>query len=398
MNTSQLNAVGRSIRYDYMDNLRALALITGVFFHAAMAYSPLAADFWPSADPNKSMTMSALALFPHMFRMPLFFLIAGFFSCLLLDKRGVAGFIKHRSIRILAPFIVFLPLVGIGIYFGLVWAMSHVDNAPPFFDTIAVILNNKETPEAKDFIFRTGHLWFLYNLFMFCCVAALFWNSRSALFTWLQNRLSARLLVFLLPLLLIPSLSTVISPYPAPERFYPELWSFGFFGIFYVLGFLVYRRIDVIDQLFKFVPLMAIISVIAYSYFFTKIYDTRLSNEMVLAYKFSWALLYLAVIESFVAVYMTLTCLVLAKLFLNRRNKWLSMFAHSSYWVYIVHLPVLLMIQYALIDLDLGPWTKFSISSSLTLLVGYMSYLAFVRNTPIGCLLNGSLKGKAESN
>ena len=37
-------------RFHYMDNLRALAMLTGVVFHGALAYSVLAHPFWPTAD------------------------------------------------------------------------------------------------------------------------------------------------------------------------------------------------------------------------------------------------------------------------------------------------------------------------------------------------------------
>ena len=36
----------------------------------------------------------------HMFRMQLFFLLAGFFACLLVRKRGVGSFLRNRFFRI----------------------------------------------------------------------------------------------------------------------------------------------------------------------------------------------------------------------------------------------------------------------------------------------------------
>jgi len=37
-----------------MDNLQALALLLSIFFHAAMAYSPMAENLWPAANQEKS--------------------------------------------------------------------------------------------------------------------------------------------------------------------------------------------------------------------------------------------------------------------------------------------------------------------------------------------------------
>ena len=66
-------------RLYYFDNLRALAMIAGVFFHAALAYSPMSHNIWLSADIEQSIIVDWISWFTHLFRMPLFFVIAGFF-------------------------------------------------------------------------------------------------------------------------------------------------------------------------------------------------------------------------------------------------------------------------------------------------------------------------------
>ena len=67
-------------RFHYMDNLRAWAMILGVVFHAALAYSATVHHIWPTADTSTSRLIDALVWFSHTFRMPLFFLIAVFFA------------------------------------------------------------------------------------------------------------------------------------------------------------------------------------------------------------------------------------------------------------------------------------------------------------------------------
>ena len=76
----------------YMDHLRALAMLAGVLFHAALAYSPFdeAASSRPADAGRLGRSVDALAWFVHMFRMPLFFVIAGYL-------RGAAGAqARHR--------------------------------------------------------------------------------------------------------------------------------------------------------------------------------------------------------------------------------------------------------------------------------------------------------------
>src|SRR3546814_6330862 len=67
-------------RLHYMDHLRALAMLAGVFFHAALAYSPVMNGFFPTADRQTSVWVDAVVWGLHLVRMPLFFLVAGFFA------------------------------------------------------------------------------------------------------------------------------------------------------------------------------------------------------------------------------------------------------------------------------------------------------------------------------
>ena len=48
-------------RLHWADHLRALAMLAGVAFHAALAYSPLMAGFFPTADRQNSAVVDALA-------------------------------------------------------------------------------------------------------------------------------------------------------------------------------------------------------------------------------------------------------------------------------------------------------------------------------------------------
>ena len=64
--------------------------------------------------------------------------------------------------------------------------------------------------------------------------------------------------------------------------------------------------------------------------------------------------------------------------------RWL---ADASYWVYLVHLPLLFAIQYRLLDVQMHWGAKFAIATLSTL--AFASYQVLVRYTPIGRLLNG---------
>ena len=64
--------------------------------------------------------------------------------------------------------------------------------------------------------------------------------------------------------------------------------------------------------------------------------------------------------------------------------------ADSSYWVYLVHFPIVGLIQANLFGLPISSALKFAIALGLTLALGLSSYQVMVRHTVIGRWLHGS--------
>nr|ACY24823.1 Acyl transferase superfamily protein [uncultured organism] len=237
-----------------MDNLRALAMLAGVFFHGALAYSPMLHGLWPAADAQQSPIVDYIVWFTHLFRMPLFFLIAGFFVAYLVQKRGMGGMLKNRALRILLPLIIFLPLCMWAVIASLLSAVASVQAKSPVMEMIVTAMANPGTPPPPTAL----HLWFLYNLVFFCVLT---WVFQYVNWQWLRayfNRITPVLFLAIFPLLLVPALLSVAAPLPAPDSFLPQLWSFGFFGLFFALGYWVFSTENFID-LFKSYAFMLLI-------------------------------------------------------------------------------------------------------------------------------------------
>jgi peptidoglycan/LPS O-acetylase OafA/YrhL len=63
--------------------------------------------------------------------------------------------------------------------------------------------------------------------------------------------------------------------------------------------------------------------------------------------------------------------------------------ADSSYWIYLIHLPLVMVLQAAVSRLD-WPWeAKFAIVLGVGFPVMFASYQLLVRRTVIGAILNG---------
>ncbi len=364
-------------RVHYMDNLRALAMLAGVVFHAALAYSPLAHDVWPTADAGGSAWVDAIAWFVHLFRMPLFFVIAGFFAALLVRKRGVAGMLRNRLARVLLPFLVFLPLA----YCALTWltteAASSVRDLSPVLAWIKqTMLEKGSLPFAP----TVAHLWFLlYLMYFFVLVWVVSAFEFKRLPSWLASP-RPRMLAGVAPLLLVPALASVGAPWPAPEFLLPQLWALVFFGFYFALGFVLFQRESLLEQLRPLTPFLLVAGLAAHGVFLEFI-DTRQPGLPLRLLQ--------AALEAYAGLWLTLCCLQAGKQWLNGCSRVMRYLADASYWIYLVHLPLLFAIQYRLLDVA-GPWQiKFAVSALATLLLALAGYQLLVRNTIVGKLLGG---------
>lgn len=217
-------------RLHYMDNLRALAMLAGVVFHASLAYSPMLHFFWLTADQQTSKSIDVIAWFSHLFRMPLFFLIAGFFAMFLIEKRGLKSMLANRAKRVLLPLIIFLPLVLYSIVAGISWAGIHIKNQSP---ALAFIYQTMQSTSDNSQPINLGHLWFLYYLCFMYLILAVFNQLKLFHMTCLMQTLKPWVLLLIFPALLVPSFYLIPAPHPAPEGLMPLLWPFGFYGLFF---------------------------------------------------------------------------------------------------------------------------------------------------------------------
>ena len=87
--------------------------------------------------------------------MTAFFVIAGFFARLLVERRGVRAFVRNRSLRIVVPlvvgWIVFFPMMCAAMWWGMGGQLPRRPRAP-------------RRQHAPALAFPLTHLWFLYVL------------------------------------------------------------------------------------------------------------------------------------------------------------------------------------------------------------------------------------------
>lgn len=92
-----------SVRRDDLDALRGVAMLLGIVLHASLAYFPFP---WSVQDSQQSKAFGLVYAVIHGFRMPLFFLLSGFFTMLVLERRGLRTLLAQRTLRIFVPLVI----------------------------------------------------------------------------------------------------------------------------------------------------------------------------------------------------------------------------------------------------------------------------------------------------
>ncbi|MCW7541965.1 acyltransferase family protein [Aquabacterium sp. A7-Y] len=96
-------------RLYWLDGARASLMLLGVPFHAGFVY---AVQGWEISSPDKSALLSGWGAASSAFRMPAFFLVAGFFAALLMSRRSRGDFLRTRLFRLGVPLITGLVLLA----------------------------------------------------------------------------------------------------------------------------------------------------------------------------------------------------------------------------------------------------------------------------------------------
>lgn len=124
-----------SRRHD-LDALRAFAMLLGIGLHAALSFTPFP---WPAQDSRQDDIFELFFVVVHGFRMPLFFVVSGFFTAMLWRQKGLQALLKHRFQRVFIPCLLGLVTVIPATHWASQWAMT---SGPRITEDVAKPANN----------------------------------------------------------------------------------------------------------------------------------------------------------------------------------------------------------------------------------------------------------------
>ncbi|MEM8745543.1 MAG: acyltransferase family protein [Actinomycetota bacterium] len=377
---------GNDRRYD-LDALRGVAMLLGIALHAALPDVP----YWRDGDPGGGLLFGFFE-FVHGFRMPLFFILSGYFTTMLWRRRGLRALISHRLRRIGLPLLVavviVLPLVVAGIVLGYEISGADIDAG----DTTG-LYDGAEwegvTGEVGDeWVFGFAHLWFLWVL--------LWLIAGFVTIAWAVGRLARRAgrarpvpaplvtaALVIVPLLAVVPAARMVEPLFGPDTsdaFIPDGAVLAYYACFFAFGALAFdrrtrRHVPLTDAVGRWWPAQLAVGSLVLFPLGLVLMDDHWTASALVQVAFAWTISFglLGGFRRFLSAEV-------------HRVRWLS---DSSYWMYLMHLPLIYVAQGVVARLGLAPIPGFIVICAMVVTPLAWSYRSWVRYTFVGTMLNG---------
>ncbi|RPD45838.1 hypothetical protein DNI29_16955 [Hymenobacter sediminis] len=385
-------------RYFALDGLRAVMMLLGVVLHSALPYATWTFSVYSAYHDSAHTTLlSGVAFLIHLFRMPVFFVMAGFFGGLTWHAHGARGLVRNRLKRVLLPlgvsWVALFPLTVLCAAFTMLGGPSGVTRVVQQLHSGALLAQNNLT--LPQLVMQLGliHLWFLYFLLLFYGAITLLVigvrrlpqkskNWIDTAFQWVVAQPAGVLLlaaVTLATMLVMRPAYKDVTGIEGTNAFLPPLAIPLTYFVFFVFGWLLFRHKHLLTRFRNHAWSYTGFGLItAGLYAFLIVYPVSVSAHLVqvaVAAPAIWLL--------------SLGVIGLAIRYLSQPTELFRYLSEASYWVYLVHLPLTLLLPGLLIGVPLPALLKFILICASTTVFSLLTYQYWVRTTRLGVLLNG---------
>ena len=361
-------------RYHNLDFLRAFAMMMGLVMHAPLLFwqPDFAKVFGIENIAPAEEWINIIGRYINNWRMPLFFLLSGFFSVLIIETKGISQFIRDRIIRVGLTCLVF---------------SSLYDIADGSFD------------------FTTHHLWFLYELLIFVLFFSFFYKFQT-IKELLNRTISTRiLLVLFLWLVATVPLSYILNNWWHPLAWKPSTTYFNlkpgnmlYYFSYFLAGVVLYSNQDILIKLknAKTILLLGVLSVMA---FLLRVYSDYLTlgevDELKNLAQMQFDPVMVICNSLLTGVNTVLWCLFfigLSSKFIPSGSAILRWFVELSYPIYVIHIIPIAMMSAIFYRAGLDQISIFLLTIVCGFIVCVILYYVFIKFTPLNWILNGYSK------
>lgn len=371
-------------RHHGIDALRGSMMLLGVVLHLAINYVEGPEDgTWPFRDPARSPLAGLVVLTIHTFRMPVFFVMSGYFSAMLIERRGVWGYARNRAQRIVLPSVVswfvLFPLTMLAFVFVRLQT-DQVDEATRAALFAAALKHPWVNPVPI-------HLWFLEVLIIFqlislpvVAVAAMAPGSLRSLAARVRHALfMGRARWLLVPVLAALTTVTMLPMHrpgiDTPHSFVVSPAILACYALYFVGGWCIRREAGMVARLVRTgwlhlslgLGALVLALVAAIAWFVVTGHGQRPAP----------ALLAAAQATSAVACWLLVLGLIgVAERVLARPRPAIRWLVDASFWMYLVHLPLCVVVPWIVSGVPAGALGRFSISFVIVSVLLVLSYEA----------------------
>ena len=361
-------------------------MLLGITFHLSLPYTGVEFRGY-FVTPERSLPLQTL-LTAHYFRMPVFFLLSGFFSACILERRGIRGFLRTRCRRIGLVWIAALALEWPLIVLISVYNHFASKGGPAMHLTWQAVISRQiyaawlQEPPL--------HLWFLEYLLLFSVLLALMqaYAGESlapldAVTAWVL-RSKFRLVIAAVPTAVsLWRMPLAVMPYPG--SFVPWANVCLGYGWFFAAGCLLYRQRHELAAHMKLTLLEKTAAPVLWLVLLVLLRRREALPLPVSAFFFD-AMLVIAT-----ALFIWSTVVLLLSVFSRIQPKpWLPYLADACYWIYLAHYPLASLLPALLRNWSVPPLVKVIVSTVLIYAVLMIIYDRAIRYSWVGHALNGA--------
>ncbi len=372
-------------RFFYMDNLRIFLTILVILHHAAIAYGG-SGDWAIKETASDSISPIIFTLFNAInqsYFMAAFFLLAGYFTPQSYEKKGPLKFLEDRVIRLGIPLALYTPLiVPINTYIIQNFAIDRPQNLS-LFDILRY--------QYTHFSIQFGHLWFLLALLIFAGIYVVFrmfvdQYAPQTSIHFFRDKFPPNVVLFLSIGFLSILTFAVRLVFPVGVWFlHVQLAHFVHYTFCFYCGVLAYRgdwfrRISgALAQhwgiLSLFTILLAPVILILGGALESGSVDVFLGGM-------TWQAFSYAVWESVLLIGILIWLLYVFRERITYHGRLSKALAANVYTVYIIHQPILIALNVALLSIAIPTTVKFILASFLAVFLCFTLSHFIIRRIP----------------